>query len=213
MSIKNRIITAYARTKLNSRRVSEDVENPLQDLVQLKVRDLFKHDADFRKALGRRKLGEIDRDTFEQYQLYMFRKQMAYVMENSPYYQKRYAEVGVRPEDIRTMDDLDKVPLTEPEDLAEEPFLFLCQSQSKIARTFSTSGTTGKPKTPVLHQRGPAEHSGLHCRRPALGRAEEQRDAAHHVPGRGGLGPQPHAAERLQGGRSQVRGLFLGGRR
>jgi len=146
MSIKNRIITAYARTKLNSRRVSEDVENPLQDLVQLKVRDLFKHDADFRKALGRRKLGEIDRDTFEQYQLYMFRKQMAYVMENSPYYQKRYAEAGVRPEDIRTMDDLDKVPLTEPEDLAEEPFLFLCQSQSKIARTFSTSGTTGKPK-------------------------------------------------------------------
>jgi phenylacetate-CoA ligase len=44
------------------------------------------------------------------------------------------------------MADLDKVPLTEPVDLTEEPFLFLCRSLSKIARTFSISGTSGKNK-------------------------------------------------------------------
>lgn len=146
MSLKERIIVAYARTKLSSRKVSENVENPLHDWVELKVRNTFKHDEGFRKALGRATLGDIDRRTFEEYQLHRFRRQMAYVMENSPYYQKAYAEAGVRPEDIRTMDDLDKVPLTDPNALAEEPFLFLCLSQSKIARTFSTSGTSGKPK-------------------------------------------------------------------
>lgn len=146
MSLKERIIVAYARTKLSSRRVSEDVDNPLHDWVQLKVRNTFKHEDGFRKDLGRNALGDIDRQTFEEYQLYKFRKQMAYVMENSPFYQKKYGEAGVKPEDIRTMADLDKVPLTDPDDLAEEPFLFLCLSQSKISRTFSTSGTSGKPK-------------------------------------------------------------------
>ncbi len=146
MSVKSRIIIAYARTKLSSRKVAEGVENPLHDWVQLKVRNAFKHDEDFRKALGRSTLGEIDRELFEQYQLHLFRKQMAYVMQNSHYYRKKYDEAGVVPGDIRAMEDLDKVPLTEPADLADEPFLFLCQSQSKIARTFSTSGTTGKNK-------------------------------------------------------------------
>ena len=87
MSLKNRIIVAYARTKLSSRKVSEDVENPLHDWVQLKVRNTFKREDGFRKALGRDALGDIDRKTFEEYQLYKFRKQMAYVMENSPFYQ------------------------------------------------------------------------------------------------------------------------------
>ncbi|MCX6650567.1 MAG: AMP-binding protein [Methanomassiliicoccales archaeon] len=146
MSIKSRIAIAYARTKLSSRKVSEDVENPLQDWVQLKVRNTFKQDEGFRKALDRKTLGDVDQATFEEYQLHKFRKQVAYVMENSYYYKKKYTEAGVVPDNIRTMDDLDKVPLTEPADLAEEPFLFLCPSQSKIARTFSTSGTSGKPK-------------------------------------------------------------------
>lgn len=146
MSIKERVIVAYARTKLSSRKVGEDVENPLHDWVQLKVRETFKHDEAFRKALGRRSLDKIDREVFEQYQLHKFRTQMAYVMENSYYYKKKYGEAGITPDMIRTMDDLDKVPLTEPADLAEEPNYFLCPSQSKIARTFSTSGTTGKNK-------------------------------------------------------------------
>jgi phenylacetate-CoA ligase len=146
MSIKSRIAIAYARTKLSSRKVAEGVENPLHDWVQLKVRNTFKQDPDFRKALGRSSLGDIDRKVFEEYQLYRFRRQVAYVMQNSHDYRKKYAEAGVVPEEIRTMADLDKIPLTEPNDLAEEPFLFLCQSQSKIARTFSTSGTSGKNK-------------------------------------------------------------------
>ncbi len=146
MSIKSRITITYARTKLSSRKVAEGVENPLHDWVQLKVRNTFKHDPEFRKALGRSSLGEIDRKVFEEYQLHRFRKQLVYVMQNSYYYRKKYSEAGVVPEAIRTMDDLNKVPLTEPDDLAEEPFLFLCLSQSKITRTFSTSGTSGKNK-------------------------------------------------------------------
>lgn len=146
MSLKERVVVAIARTKLSSRKVGEDVENPLHDWVQLKVRNTFKHDEEFRNALGLRSLDTIDRATFEQYQLHKFRKQMAYVMENSYYYKKKFGEAGLTPDMIKTMDDLDKVPLTEPADLAEEPFYFLCPSQSKIARTFSTSGTTGKNK-------------------------------------------------------------------
>jgi hypothetical protein len=64
MSLKERIVIAYARTKRSSRKVAEDAGNPLHDWVQLKVRNEFKLEESFRKVLDRKKLGEIDREAF-----------------------------------------------------------------------------------------------------------------------------------------------------
>ena len=72
---------------------------------------------------------------------------MKYAESNVPYYRKKFKEAGIRPEDIRTYDDLLKIPLTEPIDLAKDPLLFYGISITKMLREFSTTGTSGHRKS------------------------------------------------------------------
>lgn len=46
----------------------------------------------------------------------------------------------------RTLYDFTKIPLTEPKEPADNPFEFLCVSQTKVMSVFSTSGTSGTRK-------------------------------------------------------------------
>ncbi|MBR2503358.1 MAG: phenylacetate--CoA ligase, partial [Oscillospiraceae bacterium] len=72
-------------------------------------------------------------------------KQVKNVYENVAFYRKKMDEAGVKPEDIRSIDDIGKLPFTTKEDLRENyPFGLLAVPQSKIARVQGTSGTTGK---------------------------------------------------------------------
>jgi phenylacetate-CoA ligase len=71
---------------------------------------------------------------------------MRYVDENSVHYHKVMSDHKLTPESFKEFEDLVKFPLTEPAALAEEPFHFLCVSQSKVMRAFSTSGTSGLKK-------------------------------------------------------------------
>ncbi len=146
MSILQRVKLAIARRRLSSQRIAFGSDKALEVWEENKVRNEFKRSPELRKAIGRDELGTIGRRDMREYQLHKFRQQMAYVMENSYYYKHKFEAAGIRPEDIRTWDDLQKVPITEPADLAAEPFTFLCVSQSKVMRVFSTSGTTGTRK-------------------------------------------------------------------
>ena len=57
-----------------------------------------------------------------------------------------FAEAGIRPEDIKTLDDLSKIPFTKKSDLrGGYPFGFLAVPMNRINRIHTTSGTTGKP--------------------------------------------------------------------
>lgn len=145
MALLDKVKIAIARRKLTSLHMKGEA-NALEEWIQGKVRREFERSKEFRQAIGRDELGEITRRELQEYQLHRFRQQMAYVMENSYYYQKKFKDLGLRPEDIRTYDDLEKVPLTDPADLAAEPMTFLCVSQSKVMRAFTTSGTTGTRK-------------------------------------------------------------------
>ena len=72
-------------------------------------------------------------------------KQVKNVYENVEFYRKKMDELGVKPEDIKSIDDIVKLPFTTKEDLrANYPFGLLAVPQSKIARVQGTSGTTGK---------------------------------------------------------------------
>ena len=72
-------------------------------------------------------------------------KQVKRVYENVEFYRKKMDELGVKPEDIKSIDDIGKLPFTTKEDLrANYPFGLLAVPQSKIARVQGTSGTTGK---------------------------------------------------------------------
>jgi phenylacetate-CoA ligase len=67
--------------------------------------------------------------------------------EGSPFYRKRLDEQGVKPEDIRSLEDLEKLPFTNAEDLREGyPFPLLSVPFEKVVRIHASSGTTGKRK-------------------------------------------------------------------
>ena len=72
-------------------------------------------------------------------------KQVHHVYENVPYYRDLMDKKGVRPDDIRSVDDLKKLPFLSKADLREAyPFGLLAKPLSDCVRIHSTSGTTGK---------------------------------------------------------------------
>ena len=73
---------------------------------------------------------------------------LSYVYQKSSFYKELFNNNGIKPEDIRSLADLAKIPFTNPSDLAENPYRFVCVSLADVARvtTFTTSGTTGPQK-------------------------------------------------------------------
>lgn len=70
---------------------------------------------------------------------------------NAPFYQKKFQERGITPDDIQTLEDVRKLPFTSKEDLRENyPFGLSCVPLKECVRLHSSSGTTGNP-TVVLH--------------------------------------------------------------
>ena len=72
-------------------------------------------------------------------------RQIRHVWENVPYYRKKMEEKGVTPDDIKSIDDLRKLPTLSKDDLRESyPYGLLGCDLKKCVRIHSTSGTTGK---------------------------------------------------------------------
>ncbi len=70
---------------------------------------------------------------------------------NSPFYKKRFEEIGLKPEDIKSLDDLKKIPFTTKQDLRDTyPFGMASIPLKDCVRLHSSSGTTGNP-TVILH--------------------------------------------------------------
>ena len=72
-------------------------------------------------------------------------KQVRHVYENVPYYRNLMDKKGVAPEDIRSVDDLHKLPFLTKDDLRDAyPYGLLAVPRSEVVRIQSTSGTTGR---------------------------------------------------------------------
>lgn len=72
-------------------------------------------------------------------------KQVKYVYDNVKYYRDLMDEKGVKPEDIKSTDDLCKLPFLKKDDLREAyPYGLLATDLKNCVRIQSTSGTTGK---------------------------------------------------------------------
>ena len=70
---------------------------------------------------------------------------------NAPFYKKRFEEHGLKPEDIRSLEDLRKIPFTIKQDLRDNyPFGMSVVPLEQVVRLHSSSGTTGTP-TVILH--------------------------------------------------------------
>ena len=63
-----------------------------------------------------------------------------------PFYQKKLAELGITADDIKTIDDVRKLPFTQKSDLRDNyPLDLLAVPREELARIHASSGTTGKP--------------------------------------------------------------------
>ena len=68
------------------------------------------------------------------------------IYHNVPYYRKKMQEVGLTANDIRDIDDIQKLPFTTKIDLRDNyPFGLFTVPMSEIVRLHASSGTTGKP--------------------------------------------------------------------
>jgi phenylacetate-CoA ligase len=83
----------------------------------------------------------------------------------SPVYRRKLDEAGVKPDDIRSLDDLSRLPFTSAKDLAENyPFPLLSTPMSEVVRIHASSGTTGKRKVLCYTQKDIEDWSDFFAR-------------------------------------------------
>ena len=71
----------------------------------------------------------------------------AHAYNNSPFYRKKFEDAGIKPENIRSLADLESLPFTDKEDLQSGyPFPLRSVPFEQIVRIHASSGTTGKRK-------------------------------------------------------------------
>jgi len=74
--------------------------------------------------------------------------------ENIPFYKAKFDEIGLKPEDIHSIDDISKLPFTVKQDLRDHyPFGLFAVPREELVRVHASSGTTGK-QTVVGYTRG-----------------------------------------------------------
>ncbi|WP_340100061.1 phenylacetate--CoA ligase PaaK [Salinibaculum salinum] len=89
----------------------------------------------------------LDRSELRDLQGERLRETVEHVYENVPFYRDKLDELGTSPEDIESIDDIGKLPMTTKEDFRDEyPDGLFAVDNEEIARLHASSGTTGKPK-------------------------------------------------------------------
>ena len=82
----------------------------------------------------------------EEMQLALLQKQVKRVYEKVPFYKKKFDDAGFHPDDLKTLEDVSKIPFTTKADLREAyPFGLFAVPEDDIIEIHSTSGTTGTP--------------------------------------------------------------------
>jgi phenylacetate-CoA ligase len=90
----------------------------------------------------------------EQLQLKLLQQTVRRVAGRVPFYQGKFAELGVSPQSIKTLDDLRRLPFTTSADLrAGYPYGMLAVDRAQPVRLHTSSGTTGKPKALLFSRR------------------------------------------------------------
>lgn len=88
----------------------------------------------------------MEREDLEELQLTRLQETVKRAFDKVPFYNKKYTDANVFPEDIETLADIEKLPFLTKDDLREAyPFGLLAVDKKKITEVHSSSGTTGKP--------------------------------------------------------------------
>lgn len=84
-------------------------------------------------------------ETIKSFQEKKLKELLVYLQAHSPYYRQLLATAALGLEDVQTLEDLAKIPITTKEDLQAQNNAFLCVPQVKVIDYVNTSGTLGKP--------------------------------------------------------------------
>ena len=80
------------------------------------------------------------------HQLGKLKKQVKHCYDHSAFYRKKFKNAGLKPEDIKTWEDIQKIPFTVKNDLRDTyPLGMLAVKPTDIVEIHASSGTTGNP--------------------------------------------------------------------
>ena len=97
------------------------------------------------------------REEMNALQLERLKETVARVYEKVAPYRKKMDEAGIKPEDIKSLSDLSKLPFVTKQDLRDNyPFGLFAVPKEELVRIHASSGTTGKP-TVVGYTKGDLE--------------------------------------------------------
>lgn len=100
------------------------------------------------------KIEKIDRESMQKLQLERLQKIVKYAYENVTFYKNKYDSVGVKPEDIKTLRDIELLPFITKDDLrANYPYGLVGRSTDDLVRLHASSGTSGKPTVVAYTQK------------------------------------------------------------
>lgn len=87
-------------------------------------------------------------EEMRKFQLEHLKKTLKWVYEKIPFYKNGFDEKGVKPDDLKTLEDLSKFPFSVKTDLRDNyPFGLCAVPLAQLVRIHASSGTTGKPIT------------------------------------------------------------------
>jgi phenylacetate-CoA ligase len=143
---------------------------------------------------------KASQDELRALQLERLKWSLHHAYDNVPHYRKKFDAAGVRPADLKRLEDLARFPFTTKHDLRENyPFGMFSVPMDKIVRIHASSGTTGKPTVVGYTQRDIDTWSDVMARsiRAAGGRSTDKIHVAYgYGLFTGGLGAH-YGGERL----------------
>lgn len=133
-------------------------------------------DGDPGRRLWNEAVETLSRDAIAELQLRRLQRQLHYNHERSPVHRRKFAQVGARPEDIRSLEDFARIPVMTKDEhrrIQEEslerhgnPFTMMaCAPAEEIVRINATSGTTGVPTLYTLTAHNVAIVNEMHARK------------------------------------------------
>lgn len=92
------------------------------------------------------KVESSSRENLKNLQTIRLKETVSRVYTLTPFYKKKFDELGLTPKSIKSIDDISKLPFTYKKDLRDHyPFGLFTVPMSQVIRIHSSSGTTGKP--------------------------------------------------------------------
>ena len=90
---------------------------------------------------------DLDEEQLKEIQLKGLQWTVRHAYDQSPFYRNKFDEAGIRPEDVRSLDDIEHLPYIDKDDLLQDyPFPLRSMPYKDIVRIHASSGTTGKRK-------------------------------------------------------------------